>query len=52
MLLENKVKTLNQELLKEEVYLNLEKSTSIQNEINELEIEIDNLTNKWAKITE
>ena len=52
LLLENKVKTLNQELLKEEVYLNLEKSTSIQNEINELEIEIDNLTNKWAKITE
>lgn len=52
LLLENKVKTLNQELLKEKVYLNLEKSTSIQNEINELEIEIDNLTNKWAKITE
>lgn len=45
--LEEKVKNLNQELLKEEVYMDVIKSKSIQNEIEQIEKEIQNKTEEW-----
>ena len=48
--LENKVKDLNQELLKENVYLDINKSMDIQRKIDVLNKEIEEKTKKWEEL--
>lgn len=48
--LEDKVKLLNQELLKEEIYMDNIKSKKIENEINELREQIEIKTLEWMEI--
>lgn len=49
--LEDKVKKLNNDLLKEEVYTNITKSTEIQKEIEKLTKEINIKIEKWENMT-
>ena len=49
--LENKVAELNNELLKEEIYTDYEKLTTIQNEIQEMENKIDYNMNEWEELS-
>lgn len=47
---EQKVKQLNQELLKEEVYMDINKSRLIQEQINNLNKEVDIKTKEWEAL--
>lgn len=48
--LEKRITSLHEELYKKEVYMNTSKSTSIQQEINELTKEIAENTEKWEEL--
>lgn len=48
--LEKRVKSLNEELYKKEIYMNTTKSSAIQQEINELTKEIAENTVKWEEL--